>query len=371
VTAIYGPNASGKSNVLDAMSMMRHAVLSSVIWASMTDMFRRTPFLLDTTSPAEPSVFEVEIAVDGVRYRYGFEMDDQRIQAEWLYAYPKGRKQVWFERNAEADPQFRFPGEGLRGARADLVEQTRPDALFLTVAAQFNNPQLAVVHDWFRHNLRLSTSQDNLSAREAIAWNWLKADSRFRRRVEDLLRVADVGIVGLELVDEGIRPRSSIGIRLVHRAADRDISLELERESHGTRSWLALLPPLLVALDRGAVVLVDELDASLHPRMVAEIVGMFASPRSNPRGAQVVFSTHDATLLGNLPADRLLDRDEVWLTEKNKDGATELYPLTALKPRKDENLERGYLLGRYGAVPRLVTGQLAREVESGVSEATA
>jgi AAA15 family ATPase/GTPase len=157
----------------------------------------------------------------------------------------------------------------------------------------------------------------------------------------------------------------------MHRAGEQAAPLEWHMESLGTRSWLALLRPLLLALDRGSVVLIDELDASLHPRMVAEVVGMFASPRSNPHGAQLVFTTHDATLLSNLPADRLLDRDEVWLTEKNRDGATELYPLTELKPRKDENLERGYLLGRYGAVPRMVTGQLSRVAEDALSETTA
>jgi AAA15 family ATPase/GTPase len=146
------------------------------------------------------------------------------------------------------------------------------------------------------------------------------------------------------------------------------VPFSLERESFGTRAWLMSLPPLLSALGRGAVVAVDELDASLHPRMVAEIANMFASPRSNPRGAQLVFTTHDVSLLGNLPVDRPLGRDEVWLTEKDDSGATELYPLTDLKPRKDENLERGYLLGCYGAVPRVVTGQLARAVESGSVE---
>jgi len=283
--------------------------------------------------------------------------DDESVHREWLYAYPKGRKQVWFERDADAEPLVRFHGEGLKGARSSLVEQTRPDALFLTVGAQLNNPQLAEVHTWFRDNLVLTGPREALSLSKAPMGPWLVRDEQSRRQVEELLRVADVGVVGLEFVEQ--ESRFDAGIRLVHRAGDRGGPLDMHQESHGTRSWLALLRPLLAALDRGNVVLVDELDASLHPRMVAEIAGMFASPRSNPHGAQLVFTTHDVSLLGNLPADRLLDRDEIWLTEKDKDGATELYPISALKPRKDENLERGYLLGRYGTVPRMMTGQLS------------
>jgi AAA15 family ATPase/GTPase len=363
VAAIYGSNASGKSNVLKALNMMRQAVLGSVTWANEPDPIRRIPFLLDEHSKSKPSVFGVEIAIDGVRYKYGFEMDDRRVVAEWLYAYPTGRKQVWFERDVDATPQFRFRGEGLRGARQDLVEQTRDDALFLAVGAQFNNPQLARVHAWFLNSLRATMTHPFDRHVEPLIALRLAGDEELRRRVEQLLRVADVGITGLTIVETSVP-----SVRLVHQAGDRSESFDFERESFGTRAWLMRLLFLLYALDRGAVVAVDELDASLHPRMVAEIVNMFASPRSNPRGAQLVFTTHDVSLLGNLPVDRLLDRDEVWLTEKDDSGATELYPLTDLKPRKDENLERGYLLGRYGAVPRVVTGQLARAVEGGPVE---
>ena len=364
VAAIYGSNASGKSNVLKALNMMRQAVLGSVTWANESDPIRRIPFLLDGHSKSKPSVFGVEIAIDGVRYNYGFEMDDRRVVAEWLNAYPTGRKQVWFERDVEATPQFRFRGEGLRGARHDLVEQTRGDALFLAVGAQFNNPQLARVHAWFLNGLRVTMAHPFGRHVEPLIALRLADDEELRRRVEQLLRVADVGITGLSIVEKSVP-----SVRLVHRAGDRSELFDFERESCGTRAWLMRLPFLLSALNRGAVVAVDELDASLHPRIVAEVVNMFASPRSNPRGAQLVFTTHDVSLLGNLPADRLLDRDEVWLTEKDdSSGATELYPLTDLKPRKDENLERGYLLGRYGAAPRVVTGQLARAVQGGPVE---
>lgn len=367
LAAIYGSNASGKSNVLKALELMRTAVLRSMAWRGMDfEPVRRVPFLLDTTSPTQPSEFEAEIVTDGVRYEYGFSIGDENVQSEWLYAYPKGRKQVWFERDADVEPPVRFPGEGLKGARSSLVEQTRPDALFLTVGAQLNNPQLAEVYAWFRYNLVLTGPREALRLSRVPTGQWLARDGQSRRRVEELLRVADVGVLGLEILDQESR---GVSIRLVHRAGDRGVPLDMYRESNGTRSWLALLRPLLTALDRGSVVLVDELDASLHPRMVAEIVGMFASPRSNPHGAQLVFTTHDVSLLGNLPADRLLDRDEIWLTEKDKDGATELYPISALKPRKDENLERGYLLGRYGSVPRMMTGQLSRVAEGGPSEA--
>ncbi len=140
-------------------------------------------------------------------------------------------------------------------------------------------------------------------------------------------------------------------------------------ESMGTHAWFAFLGPLLVVLDSGTALLVDELDSSLHPALAAEVVRLFQDPASNPHGSQLVFTTHDATLLGNAVLDRPLDRDQVWITTKRRSGETELYALIDAKPRKEENLERGYLRGRYGGVPRITAGEITRELSR--REATA
>jgi AAA domain, putative AbiEii toxin, Type IV TA system len=359
VLAIYGANASGKTNVLAALRQMRYAVLGSLQWFSQRDPVRRIAFALDPKLREEPSFYEVDIVLDdGVRYTYGFEIDDDRVRGEWLHAYPKGRKQVWFDR---ADDQIDFPGEGLRGEKLELARRTRPDTLFISVAAQFNHEQLLPVFNWFRDNLWLISPEQDRGERESFTRERALRDPEFRERMARVLQVADLGITGFDKA-----ALSQEEIRLLHRSGTREIPLDFGVESLGTRLWFGLLGALLAAFDQGTTVLVDELDASLHPAMSAEVVHLFSDPEANPRGAQMLFTTHDVTLLHTLLGeDRVLDRDTVWLTEKDVGGATELYPLTSLRPppRKDDNLFRRYLLGIYGGVPRVSSGAVAREVE--------
>lgn len=164
-----------------------------------------------------------------------------------------------------------------------------------------------------------------------------------------LLQVADLGLTGF---DDAALAHGEI--RLLHRAGTREVPLDFGDESLDTRSWFGLLGVLLAAYDEGPTVLVDELDASLHPTMCAEVVHLFSDPEANPRGAQMLFTPYDTTLLHTLVGDdRVLDHDTVWLTEKDAEGATELYPLTSISPppRKEDNHFRKYLLGKYGGVP--------------------
>lgn len=358
VLAIYGANASGKTNVLAALRLMRDAVLGSLQWFSERHPVRRIAFALDPKLREEPSFYEVDIVLDdGVRYTYGFEIDDDRVRGEWLHAYPKGRKQVWFDRADNID----FPGEGLRGEKLELARRTRPDTLFLSVAAQFNHEQLLPVFDWFRKNLWLISPGQDRDERESFTRQRLLRDPEFRERMIRVLQAADLGVTGFDKA-----ALSQEEIRLLHRSGTREIALDFGAESLGTRSWFGLLGVLLHAFEEGTTVLVDELDASLHPTMSAEVVHLFSDPEANPRGAQMLFTTHDVTLLHTLLGEnRVLDRDAVWLTEKDAEGATELYPLTSLQPppRKDDNLFRKYLLGVYGGVPRVSSGAMAREVE--------
>ncbi|MEU0565787.1 ATP-binding protein [Nonomuraea sp. NPDC005983] len=366
VAAIFGANASGKTNVLSAMCWMRHAVLDSVAaWARAKGVPRR-PFALDREATREASLFEVDILISGDRYVYGFEVSDQRVETEWLHVFPKGsrRRQVWFDRDAErperGEDEYRFPSDRLRGAKKPVIDYTRSDALFLTAAASLQLKQLVPVHDWFKDNLWQVSPGDDLRQRDAYTrWELLKPE--FRDRVEGLLSVADLGVTGVVVEDRG---EDTPEVFLVHQGKDGPVPFDMHhQESFGTLAWFAFLGPLLKALDDGAVLLVDELDSSVHPLLVAEVVRLFEDPVANPRGAQLIFTGHDATLLSKAHVQRPLDREQVWITEKRRSGESELYPLTEVGVRADESLDRGYLRGRYGGVPHIGLNGMAVEIE--------
>ena len=369
LVAIYGPNASGKSNVLGGLAFMRDAVVYSHRIFSPDGGVPRQPFAWSEKG-AEPSLFEIAFKIDGVRYEYGFCSDDQQFVEEWLYAYPSARKQTWFERDGD---ELKF-GEHLHGENRTIEKVTRPNSLFLSAAAQNRHAQLSPVFRWFAalraHNLPTAIGgrfrRGSLPPRANFARWWtppasVPADGQTisqapsghdvrRARFRDLLRAADFGIVDVEVLDD-----SALGRRVMvkHRSERDDAWLPLQEESHGTQQVFALAPVALDALASGSPLLVDELEASLHPLLSLELVEAFNDPRQNPRNAQLLFTTHDTTLLGSLLGSEPLRRDQVWLTEKDDEGATRLYPLTDFRPRKEENLERGYLQGRYGAIPFL------------------
>ncbi|MGW2327330.1 AAA family ATPase [Streptomyces sp. NPDC001700] len=366
---IFGANASGKSNALEALRFMRSAVLESFAdWGKEPDAVPREPFALAPEAREETSLFEVDLLLGRTptRYTYGFEVSDERVEAEWLHAYPSGRRQVWFDREAgrpeDEGGEFKFPGSGLRGRKDEATALTRPNALFLTVAATLNHPQLSAVHRWFVDNLWLVSPQDDVSVRT----HWTRRElsrpdaegKKLRERLTRLLAVADLGITGMD------RDPESGEVRLLHRTPDGGTApLDFwEQESLGTHAWFAFLGPLFHILGQGGSLLADELDSSLHPLLATEVIRLFHDEQANPRAAQLIFTTHDATLLGNATAQRPLDRDQVWITVKSRGGETELYPLTAAKARKEEPLERRYLRGHYGGIPQLITGEIAHEL---------
>jgi hypothetical protein len=366
---IFGANASGKSNVLDALDFMRTAVVDSFADWGKGGSVPRDPFVLARAAREdEPatSFFEAELLLGEkpVRYTYGFEISDDRVEAEWLHAYPSGRRQIWFEREAAGSGddggEFRFPGSGLRTSKeqkAQYVAFTRPNALFLTVGAALNQPQLAEVHSWFRDSLKLVTVNKDPGLHTHKTRLRLQ-DEAVRKRIARLLSEADLGVSGVR-IDPLTRE-----VQLLHLAEDgTEVPLDFWRqESSGTHAWFAFLGPLLDVLDNGGVLLADELDASLHPSLVAEAVRLFQDEQINSRPAQLIFSTQAVSLLGPTVSERPLGRDQVWLTEKSAAGETELYPLTAArKARNDENLGRRYLHGDYGGVPRFTNGDIARD----------
>lgn len=357
---IFGPNASGKSNVISALKQMRAAVLNSYSeWTSFQGL-PREPFALSPETRADSSFFELDLVLDdGVRWTYGFELGDRRVESEWLHAYPRGRRQEWLDRDASRDDEFRFPGERIKD-RARLARTTRPNALLLSRAATDNHPQLTRIYQWFQSNLWDITPEAERPEREAFTAGRLAGDETTRRRIEELLQVADLGITGAEVEQLPGRAPAVVLQHATGGETPQSVALGWEQESLGTRSWFALIGPVLLALDEGAVLLIDELDASLHPRMAAEVIRLFHSRQVNTRGAQLVFTAHDPSLLQEPGGGRLLAPGQVWLTEKDKGGATSLFPLSDFDPPAREDLMSSYLAGAFGGVPHVSEGQIGR-----------
>ncbi len=351
VVGIYGANASGKSNVLAALDFMCGAVVQSHgVWEPAGGV-PRSPFAWGTAHE-QPSMFEATFFLGTTRIAYGFVVDDQTVQEEWLFAWPRDRKQVWFERDAN---RFKF-GEHLKGPNDAIRELIRPNALFLSAAVQNNHQQLKPIYHWF-HNVDALNVEHGSTRREGQRGlrrsQLVPGEDWPIESIRNLLKQADVGIAELKVVDETSRSGSRPRMLVKHQASDDDSWLDLEQESAGTRSLLRLIPLLQRTLTSGGRLLVDEIESSLHPSLGQAIVEMFNRPESNPKHAQLLFTSHDTNLLGSSAGASSLRRDQIWFTEKDKEGATTLYPLTDYKPRKQENIERGYLQGRYGAIPCL------------------
>jgi hypothetical protein len=367
--AVYGPNASGKSALFHALSFMREAVLESQRTWLPNGGVPRTPFALDRTSATKPSLFAVDVLLGGVRYEYGFTANSVRVLEEWLYAYPRGRKQEWFTRDSNRDVMFAF-SRSLPGENRAISALTRPNSLFLSAAAQNNHELLMPVYRWFADNLWI-VDDNTRSFFENYAVERCR-DEHGRESLLALLASADLGITDIEFAESGFAPEGlglldlfgsasaadpfrvfaqTPRVRLWHSGGDagHSVALPFEQESRGTRTLFGLLGILVWGLESGSTVAVDELDQSLHSILARQIVAQFVSPDGNPGNAQLLFNTHDTNLL----SEDLLRRDQVWFTEKTSDGATRLFPLTDFRTRKLENLERGYLQGRYGAVPSL------------------
>lgn len=379
VAGVFGANASGKSNLLKVMHDMRSLVLRSFRQGRPTGpVNERRPFLLDERSRSARTRYEIDLVLDGIRHEYGVVVDDQRVVEEFAYWYPKGRAAALFVRSfddVELGSQERAKGRA-------VLELLRPNALFLSTAASANHSRLLPLFQWFERNLLLAEA-DSRPIRQALTTEMLR-DPKSQKQVLALLHAADLGITGARKreLDPVIRERlvravriisgtedeaeegesltfDQLGVVLSHEGVDGSVDLEPFDESLGTRVWFGLIGPVLQALRAGSVFLGDELDASLHPALVAHVIRLFQDPESNPRRAQLIFNSHDASLLGNSGADRLLGRDQIWFVEKRNDGCSHLYPLSDLDPRKQESIEKRYLAGRYGAVPILSAPEFA------------
>ncbi|MEQ8957739.1 MAG: ATP-binding protein [Coleofasciculus sp. C2-GNP5-27] len=381
---IYGANASGKSNLLRAMQTLRNIVVSSASRMQMGDKFDIEPFLLNAESKKQPTSFEVIFINNQIRYEYGLTLDQKRVYEEWLLAYPKGRTQTWFSRTYNPEnPDFKADdgyewsfGAGLKGEKERIKKFVRSNSLFLSHAAQNNHPQLTKVFQWFRKNLNL-ISPDFSSPYTA---DRCQEDKEFCKEVVNLIIQADIGISDIEIerrsfsslpdeikiVLENITdviqknennnkiPKMNaddlhiVGIQAMHKMMDSEkvVPLDMDDESEGTQRLFELAGPWLNVLKDGELLMIDELDRSLHPVLSTALARMFSNPDINKNQAQLIFTTHDTSLLDG----EIFRPDQIWFTEKDK-SMTKLYSLHEFKPCEDESLQKGYLKGRYGSVP--------------------
>lgn len=363
---VYGPNASGKSNLVKALRVMQRFILSSSRESQVTDTIPVEPFrLLDGAQETDTS-FECEFIIDATRYRYGFAANRTRISAEWLLQKrPNVKEAVLFERQGQRiTPNAERFNEGI-----ERKQFARANALFLSVCAQFNGPLSVKFLQWFSR-LRFIAGLSDKSYFEFTARR-LQEPAELAELTTFAQR-ADLSICGLssELPDEEAQQkRQSLGARITteHARYDQDGTMTgterfdlITDESEGTRKFVALSGPLFYTITKGTLLVIDEFEARLHPVLTQQIFNWFhtASVKTN---AQLLAATHDPLLLD----PDFVRRDQIWFCEKDSKGATSLYSLAEFDPQKvrpTTNFARQYLLGIFGAVPHpAFTGKTANK----------
>jgi AAA15 family ATPase/GTPase len=364
---IYGPNAAGKSNLLRALQFVQELVLNSAS-ATPSNSVPYSPFMFVKSARTKPSEFQVTFVQDGVRYEYGISMDAERIRDEWLMEYVNPRGRAIFERTYE-DKRKKYTwkfSSFLKGQRSVWSEATRSNALFLSTAIQLNSKQLLPVYEWFQKRLVVIVGVSTLNP--VLTLQLLnKPDGK--AKLLPFLREADLGITGIEVKREampsgpgvivgspyieqvpGSATPNLLRITLSHATESKqDVGLDLSEESAGTQVLFRSAGAWINVFENGEVLLIDEIDTSLHPLLTRFLIERFHSSVTNHRNAQLIFTTHNTSLLDQ----DLFRRDQIWFIEKGADSASKLYPLTDFKPRNDEKLESWYLRGRYGALPLL------------------
>lgn len=383
--AVYGANASGKSNLISALQFVTRFVRNSATSKPDENIYTQA-FKLNPASAKLPTTFELHAVIGGVRALYGLRLTSQRVVSEYLVAYPKGRPQVWFERDWDVKSKAYVWSKSSEHFPHDeaLRSKTRENASFLAIAAQFNHAQARTLWDWFENAFHfVGKTDDPLRTAELLS------KETWRQQAVQALAKADFGILdatlrkksteesdneveirefeehfdkamsillkdsakGLKSFREARNERRRLGDpQLIHRGKDgSSIPMEFNsEESEGTKRFLAIFGEYIRDAEQGGLMIVDELESSLHPTLVREIVTLFAACGATKGSfAQLLFTTHNPLLLDQT----LLRRDQIWFTEKDDEGATRLYPLTDFKPRKEEALVKGYLSGRYGGIP--------------------
>ena len=377
--AVYGANASGKSNLLHALNFLRSFVLNSARLLGPRQATGVVRFGAPGRADTAPSEFETAFAHNHVYYRFRVALTPERVTEETLEAHPEGARELWYRRSWDpASGGYRYEQtEGSGFVRDPKQEEfTRPNALFLSTAVQLNNPQLQPVVDWFRDRLAFGLGgrvRLGSTPRLMDTATCLEGGGSLANRLQSLMKHADFGIAKarswteeeeIEIEDEEAPGQHQTRVLQRTHVAFRhagpqggEFELPLEEESAGTQRFFSLAGPWLQSLDRGVTLCLDEFDTSLHPFMTQALLELVFDPAHNATGSQVLFTTHNPLLLD----PTLLRRDQVWFVDKDMEGGSFLYPLTDYKPRKDEPWLRSYLADRYGALPFIPGGLLPKE----------
>ncbi len=358
--AIYGANASGKSNIAKALSFMKWFMINSSKETQSTEKIGVEPFELSTETEAQPSFFEIVFLLDATKYRYGFEANQKRIISEWLSYVPNTRKTPLFERVSEGNSRnLKYLSQKLKAK--GIYPKTRSNALFLSVAAQFNVEIAERILDWLTKKVNVVSGLDD-QEHLIHTVSYLAKNNDNKSEIIKLIKQLDLGIKQIRIKQAEIIPieqssyhlKTENLIKTGHQKFDgkgNSVSIKFfdleNQESEGTKKIISIAGLLVDTLKYGKVLIFDELDARLHPLISKAIVELFNSKNANSNNAQLIFMTDDTNLLSN----KLFRRDQIWFTEKNKYGATDLYSLVEYKIRNDASFESDYLKGRYGAIP--------------------
>lgn len=367
--AIYGANASGKSNLVHALVFMRELVINSARESQAEEPIKFEPFRLRTSNINKPGYFEVVFLIENQRYRYGFEVTSEKIVREWLFFTPSIREARLFTReNNQIEVNPHYFREGLK-----LEKRTRDNALFLSVSAQFNGEIALKVMKWF-HNFKIISGLNDIGYRGYTIKIYQRDPAR-KEQITNLVHTFDMGIeeIAIDKVDRSNMPLPKdmpdqlkkfiletegdiFSTKTYHTQFDETgqpidrVIFDLDQnESEGTKKIFYLSGPILDVLSSGKILVIDEMEARMHPLITKNIINMFNLIETNPKRAQLIFITHDTNLLDR----KLFRRDQIWFTEKDSYGSSHLYSLVEFKPRNDESYERNYLRGKYGAIPYL------------------
>lgn len=353
VAVMYGANSSGKSNVLKALKAMRDVLLNSVK-LNPKDRLDAEPFSLDLTSSFEPTSFEIQFTLNGSKFRYGFDYTSEIIISEWLYEKRPGERE--FELFLRSGNEFKISktrfSEGI--GKQDATPANR---LFVSLVAQLNGKVSQSILDWFS-NIEYMSGMDG----KGYAGKTLRTifyQYAGKEDIMNLLNHTHLGFDGIK-VSMNIADEDSVDSKTIHNIYDNNGNIVSKKEfptdkmeSEGTKKMIEIAGPIVDAIRLGQILIVDELDAKLHPFLTRKIISMFMDKEFNQNGAQLIFATHDTNLL-NI---QYLRRDQIWFTEKDKTDSTELYSLVEFrdeagnKVRNDRNIEKDYINGRYGAIP--------------------
>ena len=372
VATILGPNASGKSNLLKAMRFFHYFIVSSFGKTNLNNNIPVEPFKLDRKLEKSPSEFEAYFVHEGHFYQYGFTLDENRVYREWLFTKPhekNTRMRTLFTRAYEAETKAYkwYISPSIRGEKISWKNSTRDNALFLSTAIQLNASDFFSAYHWlaeyFQIILKFDINNYVYTTNECL-------NPKIKPDILNMIKSIDVGICDIEATEEDIRiPKEvlsfmdkkiidkimsdsnakALGLKTYHKARDGKIkAFDFNDESDGTRAFICLSAPLNDVLKHGYTLVVDEMQNSLHPKALQFIVELFMNPKLNNHGAQLIFTTHDTSILSDL-----LTKDQIWLVKKGSDFSTKLIPLSDFDIRAKGAFGRAYLAGKFGALPNV------------------